>query len=96
MDDSTYRRWAHGLCPCCAGSICEGTYGGQPRAIGEGVMICGRCAENEHDDIPGLIDAMLLAIASRDDTPLDVLINGASANLVTDQAKLVGIGRRIA
>lgn len=46
------RRWMAGRCPCCGGGLYSwpGPDGveHQPEAIGEGVMMCGRCMGNEH------------------------------------------------
>jgi hypothetical protein len=76
----TYRRWAAGACPCCAGEMGPSwsTSGGSgrtvpPRAIGEGVEICGECVKREHDD-PLTADAILRAIAARSDKPIDDLL----------------------
>jgi hypothetical protein len=46
----------------------------QPAAIGEGVMICGRCVENDHMNPPDVARAMLEAIVRRDDGPIDALL----------------------
>lgn len=62
-----HARWAAGRCPCCASDMCEWEWNGEvaePRAIGEGVMMCGRCVANNHHEETGFIPAMLEAIAS--------------------------------
>lgn len=74
MTDETYQRWAAGLCPCCAGDVCEYYDATQPQAIGEGVMVCGRCVANEHGDLPGLPvgivwEIILESIVRRNDEP---------------------------
>jgi hypothetical protein len=75
VNDETYRRWSDGWCPCCAGDIDEWIDGTQPQAIGEGVMLCGRCIANEHHlEPPALVMAILEAIALRDDGPIDRLL----------------------
>lgn len=85
VTDETYRRWAAGLCPCCAGDIWEHYDGTQPQAIGEGVMACGRCIANDHGSIPGqpegiVWESILEAIVRRDDEAhqiMKALANGA-------------------
>jgi hypothetical protein len=79
--DDQYRRWAAGRCPCCAGTVCEdedrdGTVT-DPKAIGEGVVVCGRCWARGHMD-DGLGEAILEAIARRDDGPVDRLIDSVT------------------
>ena len=69
--------WAAGRCPCCGcfPAASEGTYGGQPKAIGEGVIMCGRCIENEHGrESDQFIPTMLRCIVLGDDAPMDELI----------------------
>jgi CO dehydrogenase/acetyl-CoA synthase alpha subunit len=68
------KRWEAGLCPCCAGDICEwtATYDGtvyEPEPIAEGVMMCGRCIGNEHH--AGEFNVVPLILAA--------LVPGASA-----------------
>lgn len=63
----SYARWADGKCPCCASEICDWEWDGQvyePQAIGEGVMMCGRCIGNNHHEETGFIPMMLEAISS--------------------------------
>lgn len=60
-------RWLAGLCPCCGAGICgwDHTYRDEsfePEAIGEGVVICGRCVGNQHLGDPEFRVAMLMAI----------------------------------
>lgn len=75
-NSETRRRWEAGLCPCCAGDLCEWVDGTQSAAIGEEVLICGRCAANDHvASVPGLAEAMLMAIAIRDDKPIEDLLH---------------------
>jgi hypothetical protein len=58
--------WLAGLCPCCGGELDDWvSLAGDvvdPEAIGEGVMLCGRCTGNEHAADPEFRDAMLAAI----------------------------------
>lgn len=61
----TYRRWAAGLCPCCGARLTEWTDGTPPAAIGEGVMVCGRCVAMDHLSPDGFRDMLLDAIARR-------------------------------
>jgi len=47
-------RWEAGLCPCCGSELCawpgpDGTEH-QPAPIAEGVIMCGRCIGNQHND----------------------------------------------
>jgi hypothetical protein len=74
---TAYQNWAAGRCPCCQADI--GWYDDlHPReVIAEGVEICGRCAENDHlgPGAPGLREAMLKAIATRSDQPIENLFN---------------------
>jgi hypothetical protein len=49
-------RWAEGACPCCGQEL-----GGVPAVIGEGVRICGGCAEHVHDGWAEAICSMILA-----------------------------------
>jgi len=37
-------------------------------------MMCGRCIANDHHLEPKVVDALLLAIASRDDAPLGAIL----------------------
>ena len=75
MSKETYQRWSDGVCPCCGGDIDEWIDGTQPQAIGEGVMICGRCIAYDHmSSADGFVVAMLEAIVVRDDAPLDRLL----------------------
>lgn len=71
----TYRRWAAGWCPCCGSAIIDWIDRTPPAVIGEGVEICGRCVAMDHMGAAGgLRDAMLEAIASRDDAPIERLL----------------------
>ena len=80
MGDQTYQMWRRGICPCCSCDLAEDWWEDQdgkrtaPKAIGEGVQICGRCIANNHLETQDLIDAILLAIAIRNDHPIDDLI----------------------
>jgi hypothetical protein len=66
-DEATSRRyWLAGLCPCCGFSIevwpdVDGK-DSKPVAIGEGVVLCGRCASNKHQDIPDLVEWLLRSV----------------------------------
>lgn len=60
-------RWLAARCPCCGGEICGWDHpyrdeAFEPEAIGEDVMLCGRCIGNEHAADPEFRDAMLAAI----------------------------------
>ncbi len=80
MAADTYRRWAAGLCPCCGAEL-DWWRDIEPQAIGEGVMVCGRCVDNEHGIRPEeaeMRDAMLEAIARRDDGPIERLLAGTT------------------
>ncbi len=83
MADAYYRTWAAGRCPCCQSDVCE--YEGrdgevtEPKAIAEGVRICGRCSAMRHLEPPDWREALLKAIATRDDGYIDRLINGIRA-----------------
>lgn len=62
----SHERWARGECPCCGSVLCEWEWDGElfePRPIGEGVTICGRCVGNDHDEPPEFARLMLEAIA---------------------------------
>jgi hypothetical protein len=67
MEDfaDAYARWAAGCCPCCGGGLGE-----SPEPIGEGVMLCGRCIENEHHLTAGEFVPMMLAAIAKGATPL--------------------------
>ena len=60
--DGTWERWRAGLCPCCGMAVIEHCDGTMPQALGEGVLICGRCVANEHmrDGFGDLILASLV------------------------------------
>jgi hypothetical protein len=58
-------RWLAGLCPCCGGDICEWEWRDdiwEPKAIGEGVMICGRCVGNDHMAPDGFVELLLASL----------------------------------
>ena len=84
MNAESYRRWAAGRCPCCAGPVddWEDSAGEitDPEAIAERVMLCGRCIANEHHTPPGFLAALLEAIARRTDQPIDDLLPGSYIN----------------
>lgn len=68
MADLAYTRWARGDCPCCGGSLHESRRGEPCVTIGEGVQLCGHCAEDLHHTVPPVAGlALLEAIAARDD-----------------------------
>jgi hypothetical protein len=52
--------WLAGRCPCCSADL--DWWGRDPEPIAEGVMICGRCAENEHHADPEFIQMMLTSL----------------------------------
>lgn len=54
------RRWEAGRCPCC-GVPLESR--GRPKALAEGVQICGLCAAEHHVERPGELEALLAALA---------------------------------
>jgi hypothetical protein len=70
----TFRRWVNGWCPCCGIDDMDWWPDTPPETIGEGVQICGRCSENEHMNDPRFRDAMLEAIASQSEEPIDRLL----------------------
>lgn len=72
---TTRRSWELGRCPCCGGALCEYIDGTEPEAIGEGVMLCGRCVAMEHHWTPGLVPALLEAIVLGDDGPINRLLD---------------------
>lgn len=55
-------RWLAGECPCCGMKPYPDVDGTECEAIGEGVIICGRCVLNRHmdDGVKELILAALL------------------------------------
>jgi hypothetical protein len=62
-----YARWKMLLCPCCASEMCDWEWRGEvtePRAIAEGIMLCGRCIANDHAADPEFVVAMMRAIAA--------------------------------
>jgi hypothetical protein len=60
--EDAYARWAAGRCPCCGAALDWWTT--PPEAIGEGVMLCGRCIENKHHlAADEFVPVMLMAIA---------------------------------
>lgn len=71
----TYRRWASLCCPCCGAELEAADPDRQ--AIGEGVVICGRCVLNDHLEPPALVAAMLEAILTRSEEPIERLPPGA-------------------
>jgi hypothetical protein len=83
MPDDTWRRWLRGDCPCCGWLPADREWEGTPpRAVGEGVSICGRCVANRHLEAGGeggLAEAMLRAIVLRDDGPVDDVAEAAYA-----------------
>lgn len=57
----TYQRWKDGRCLCC-GSELDILMTTRPKAIAEGVQICGICVERHHDEpiiVTHLLDALL-------------------------------------
>jgi hypothetical protein len=54
-------RWLAGECPCCGMEPCPDADGTECEAIGEGVIICGRCVRNRHMD-DGVRELMLCAL----------------------------------
>jgi hypothetical protein len=81
VNGESWRRWAAGRCPCCAGGIDEwedsrGEVTG-PEVIAEGVSVCGRCIANGHMNPEGFLEALLEAIARRTDQPIDDLLPGS-------------------
>lgn len=75
-EGSFYIAWSHGRCPCCGGELAESVNGVPCRAIGEGVMMCGRCIENEHGrESDQFVPALLESIAARTDEPMDRLLD---------------------
>ena len=59
------RLWQAGLCLCCGGELCGWKWNGivhEPTAIAEGVMMCGRCIGNNHQEVDGLLTGMLRAL----------------------------------
>ena len=56
--EDAYTRWAEGLCPCCGHTWQYGNY----KAIGEGVMICGTCVRDKHDEPAEFREGLLLSI----------------------------------
>ncbi len=58
-EDRIRHRWQLGQCVCCGGAM------HQPRAIAEGVLLCGHCARRNHLNRPGELAAVLKALASR-------------------------------
>lgn len=82
MTDTTYARWARGDCPCCSGPLLESVDGTECAAIGEGVMICGRCIEHEHHHNDGLPEVLLAAILYRHDGPVDDWVEQVEAEMI--------------
>ena len=59
--EDAYAYWVRGLCPCCGAGL---DWYDEPEAIGEGVMLSGRCIENRHHlTPPEFVPMMLRAIA---------------------------------
>jgi hypothetical protein len=57
--------WLAGMCPCCGSEICGWEWNGavhEPQAIAEDVLLCGRCAGNQHLNDPELRTAVLIAL----------------------------------
>lgn len=77
MSDHLYRLWAAGRCPCCQGDLSDWCHPStweitDPEPVAEGVILCGRCIANEHHLAPlGFLEALLEAIASRNDEVID-------------------------
>jgi len=72
MTAGVYQAWAAGVCPCCSSALDSWPAPDgrtvEPAAIGEGVMLCGRCIGNRHhEDPPGFAGLLLRAIAERSD-----------------------------
>lgn len=64
----TRRYYQAGMCPCCGSDLTSwpspsGEYI-EPQAIAEGVMLCGRCIGNEHQETPGFVEWILQSIAN--------------------------------
>ena len=76
---TTYERWARGSCPCCGWNKmdAEGLNGTRAKAIGEGVLICGYCIENDHLEFDALTVAILEALITRSDDPIERAIEAA-------------------
>lgn len=76
---SIYNSWAAGRCPCCGMALDEWWWKGevtQPVAIGEGVIMCGRCIANEHGrESADFIPTLLLCIVARSDAPMEQLLD---------------------
>lgn len=69
-EDAEHARRYHraGLCPCCGSKLGEWTDNDyeviEPQAIGEGVVLCGRCIGNKHQETPGFLEWLLLSLAN--------------------------------
>lgn len=54
MAEDARKLYRAGLCPCCGSELGEWTDNDyeviEPQAIGEGVMLCGRCIGNKHHE----------------------------------------------
>lgn len=65
-DDALYRScrpcWFAGKCLCCGGGLHD--WDEEPRAVAEGVLMCGRCFVNKHYEPPEILAAMLKALVS--------------------------------
>lgn len=67
--------WEAGLCVCCGSDLADWE-DFEPLAIGEGVLICGRCNAMEHTQRPGeevLRDALLTGALGDDSAVADLL-----------------------
>jgi hypothetical protein len=55
-------RWLAGLCPCC-GAEMNWWPSTEPQTVADGVVMCGRCIENEHHlRPPGFLPLLLAAL----------------------------------
>lgn len=78
MGDNTYRVWELGNCVCCSGTLDSYVKGNDTDGyekvecspIAEDILICGRCTAMEHLRDPTLLELVLMAVATRDDTKL--------------------------
>lgn len=61
--------WLAGLCPCCGADL--DWWMTQPESIAEGVMMCGRCIENDHHQRPPeFLPLLLKALVTGDEIPM--------------------------
>jgi hypothetical protein len=75
LRDTSYGRWVAGRCPCCGAGLEEWIDGTKPQAVAEGVIFCGRCMANEHDETH-VVSLILLAIAERSDRAIERHLGG--------------------